>query len=109
MKRKISLLLAALAFFGVPLWAYLRASADVEMQRDVHGFVCGMPILAIYFLALVGSSLLSVAALCFGVPSYRALSVPRSKARMLELAVLALPLLVTVAAGIGIWVFAAGA
>jgi hypothetical protein len=109
MKRKISVLLASIALFGMPLWAYLQASADAVTQRNVHGFVCGMPILAIYFLALIGASLLSVAALCFGVPSYRALSQPRPKARLFELVVLALPLLVTVVAGIGLWVVAAGA
>ena len=109
MKRKLSLLFASLALVGMPLWAHLQAAADAESQRNVHGFVCGMPILAIYFWALIGASLLAVTALIFGVPSYRALSPPRPKARMIELVVLALPLLVTVVAAIGLFVVAAGA
>ena len=103
-KRKLSWVLAALALVVVPLWARLQASADVAAQRDAHHFVCGMPLLAIYLLALIGSCLFSVGALGLGIPAYRALASSRSKLRMLELFVLGLPLIAAGLVALGIWV-----
>ena len=103
MKRKIAWLLALVALVGMPAWATWRASADAAVHRQVHGFVCGMPMMAFYFLALIGSCALSVAALSLSVPLYRALPQPRPRSRALELFVFSLPLLAAVTIAVWLW------
>ena len=91
--RKLSWLFSVLALVALPLWAYFQVSADIAAQREAHEFICGMPIMAIYFLTMVGSCLLSLIALGFGVPAYIRLPLPRSTPRKYELFVLSLPLI----------------
>jgi len=40
MKRKLSLLLSAIAFIAVPLGAYLRGEAETSAQLLVRGYAC---------------------------------------------------------------------
>jgi hypothetical protein len=107
MKRNIAWFLAIVALVGFPAWALWQASADAAAQRQVHGFVCGMPTLAIYFLALIGSSLLSVAALSLAVPVYRALPKPRPRSRAFELLVFAIPLFAAAIMVLWLWALTA--
>ena len=104
MMRKLSLLLAAIALFAVPLWAYLKAEAETHAQVQAHGWACGMPILGLYLLALFVSGCLSAVALVSGVLAYRGLPSPRPKARLFELLLIALPLLLAVLAALALWV-----
>ena len=103
MKREIAWLLAVVALVGMPAWATWQASADAAAQKQIHGFVCGMPTLAIYFLALIGSCVLSVVALSLAVPAYRALSQPRPRSRILELFVFAIPLFAAAIMATWLW------
>lgn len=104
MKRKLSLLFAAIAFIAVPLWAYLQAEATTRamVQAHGHGAACGMPILGIYLLAVLVAGVCSALALLFGVLAYRKLSPPRPVMRMLELAVVGMPLLLALVVFIGL-------
>jgi len=99
MKRKLSLLLATIAIIVVPLLAYVQGVRETRAQLEVRGWACGMPILGLYLLALLISGCLSLVALVLGVLAYRRLPPPRPKRRLLELAIVALPLLLA----IGIW------
>lgn len=93
MKRALSLLITVLALFVVPLLAYVQGESVTRMQLQAQGWACGLPILGLYLQALLVSGCLSVVALVLGVLAYRQLQPPRPKWRLLELAVVALPLL----------------
>lgn len=92
MMRQLSLLLAAMAFIAVPIWAYLSGEADVRAQAEAQGWACGLPILGMYMFALLISGLLSAVALTLGVLAYRRLPSPKPGARPFELIVIAAPL-----------------
>ena len=96
MKRKLSLLLAFVAFIAVPLWAYYQGEADAVTQVKARGWACGMPILGLYLFSLLVSGALSAASLAFGALAYRALPQPRSRLRMLELLLISAPLLLAI-------------
>ena len=86
-------MLAAVAYLGVPLWAWFAIGSDQDAQRTAYGFVkCGTPMIGIILLACVISGASSLLALGLGVVSYRNVSGPRPKARVLEIAALSLPL-----------------
>lgn len=82
MKRKISWVVAALAYTVPPVWAYYMVQADVEAQRQSHGFICGNPIL------------LSAVAVSLGIWAYFDKSAARYKGQFLELFVFSVPLFV---------------
>ena len=104
MKRKLSLLLAAIAFIAVPAWAYRQAGATTRAMTQAHGHsvACGLPILGIYLFALLVAGIISALALLPGVLAYRALSRPRPAIRLLELAVVGLPLLLALVVAVGL-------
>ena len=92
MKRKLSLALAALAYLGFPLWAYIESAQFAAAMERERGWVCGMPIMAIYILAVLGSGLASMGSLALGAWAYRGLPMPRPGSRRVELVVVALPM-----------------
>jgi hypothetical protein len=102
MKRKLSLLLTVIAFIAVPLWAYLRGEAQARMQLQAHGFVCGLPILGLYIAACLLSGLISAVALVLGTLTYRKLARPRPVARVAELVIVGLPLLLALLVVVGL-------
>jgi hypothetical protein len=94
MKRTLSLLIALLAYFGPPIWAYFAIEADAKAQMAGRGWVCGNPEIGIVILAGIASSLMSLVATGFGVAAFFGLSKPRPKLRIVELALILLPFLV---------------
>ena len=92
MKRALSLALAALAYLGFPLWAYIESAQFAETMEREHGMVCGLPIMAIYLIALLGSGIASTGSLVLGAWAYRALPLPRPGSRLTELVVIGLPM-----------------
>ena len=92
MKRKLSWLIASLAYFGPPVWAFFAIRADRKEQLAGHGWICGTPMLLILFTASAASGLLSLTATVFGIAAFRALPRPRSVLRGVELGLLILPL-----------------
>ena len=60
--------------------------------------MCGMPIMAIYMITLLGSSVFSLGSLAFGLSAYRELPIPRPLYRVVELLTVSLPLLAMMAA-----------
>ena len=80
MKRRLSLLLGALAFVVPPLWAYyeyLALNEAVDSARSAGRYVCGLPFLAVYLLATLASSALSALSVLLGFLGFRALPAPR--------------------------------
>ena len=81
------------AFYAQQLLAFSRWAKSQE------GFVCGMPLMAAMFLAVLSSAFLSFLALAVGLAGYRDLPTPRPRQRVLELGLVGLPvILVTVGA-----------
>lgn len=95
-KRKISLLLTALAVFAVPLAAYLKNAAEVRHRPAEFAWASDAASYSLYLLALMISGCLSLIALVLGVLAYRQQPFPRPKARLLELVIVGLPLLAAV-------------
>ncbi len=96
--RRVSLLLAASAYLGPPLWVYWPfASYDASSP----GLKCGAAALAALCLAALASSVLSFSSVVFGIVAYERLPGLRLWGRKLELAALALPLLLC-----GAWLIA---
>jgi hypothetical protein len=93
MSRRLSWLFALAAYVLPPVWAAFALDADMKTQRQVHGFVCGLPLLGIMFVACIASAALSVLGTAFGVASFCAAPAPRSLVRVAELAALVLPFL----------------
>lgn len=91
MKRTLSLFLAAVAIVAVPGWAFVEAARMTGAMRAGRGLVCGVPLLGVYLLALIGSALLSASSLILGVLAYRELPQPRPFARKVELLVIGAP------------------
>jgi hypothetical protein len=90
--RRSSIILA-LASVVVPFaWAYLSTSA-YERARQEGVYVCGLQTLAAVVLACFGSFIMSAAAFTLGTVTYRRLPSPRPLGRRIELASLALPLI----------------
>jgi len=97
MNRKLSWLLAGIAYIGPPLWAYFSSVADQHAQLAAYGFIkCGNTQTGITFLACVASGSLSSVALALGLVSLRSVPSPRPRARLLEMVAVSMPLLVAV-------------
>ncbi len=92
MNRRISWLMGALAYVVPPTWAYFEQASLYEGAKVHGGYICGLAMLGISGLACLGAASLSGIALVFGWLSYRSLPKPRSRARMAELALLAIPM-----------------
>jgi len=95
MKRRLSWVLGGLAYIAPPTWAYFEQASLYEELAERHGYVCGLPMLAIAILAGSGACVLSGLASWCGYMSFQALPRPRPRIRSIELAVLATPCLVS--------------
>ena len=93
MKRGISWLLTLIGLVLVPAFAWWRGQQFLDEQRAQDGFACGMPILGLYLLAVVVAGLLSLVATVLNGLAFRALPAPRHPLRILELVVIAAPLM----------------
>lgn len=93
MKRGISWLLTLIGLVLVPAFAWWRGQQFLDEQRTQDGFACGMPILGLYLLAVVVAGLLSLVATVLNGLAFRALPAPRHPLRILELVVIAAPLM----------------
>lgn len=93
MKRGISWLLTLTGLVLVPALAWWRGQQFLDEQRMQDGFACGMPILGLYLLAVVVAGLLSLVATVLNGLAFRALPAPRHPLRILELVVIAAPLM----------------
>lgn len=93
MIRKASLLIASLAYVGVPLWTSFALQRDAQAQRAAHAFACGNAAMGIIIFGLLLSATLSLVASAFALASFRKLPSPRSRFRTLELVFIAFPLL----------------
>src|SRR6266496_2245965 len=91
--RRSSIILAVASVIVPFASAYLSTSAYYERARQEGVYVCGLQTLAAVVLACLGSSIISAAAFTLGTVAYRRLPSPRSLARRIELASLALPLI----------------
>src|SRR3974377_113147 len=97
MKRKLSWMFAGVVYVGVPLWSWFAIESDQEAQMQAYKLIkCGTPMIGIMLLACVIAGGASLLASGFGVLSYRAVSGPHPKMRLLEIAALSLPLLVAI-------------
>lgn len=111
MKRQISWALTLLALVVIPFGAYWMAESSIQAQRGQGGYACGMPVLALYLLAvLVAGALslvagaLSLVATVLNVLAFRAQPAPRPVWRVLELLIVAAPLLLGVVVALMLWV-----
>lgn len=93
MKRGISWLLTLIGLVLVPALAWWRGQQFLDEQRTQDGFACGMPILGLYLLAVIIAGLLSLVATVLNGLAFRALPAPRHPLRILELVVIAAPLM----------------
>ena len=106
MKRRISWLLTLTGLVLVPALAWWRGQQFLDEQRTQDGFACGMPILGLYLLAVIVAGLLSLVATVLNALAFKALPAPRHPLRILELVVMAAPLIL--AAAVFAAVFVAG-
>ena len=89
--RGWSLLLGALAVV-LPSAFYTWQAVQFSRWADAQeGYVCGMPLMAAVFLAVLLSALLSFLAFAVGLTGYRDLPKPRSRLRAVELVLVGLP------------------
>jgi hypothetical protein len=97
MSRKLSWLLAAIAYLGPPLWAYFAIKAAQDAQMAAYGFIkCGTPMAMTTLSACKASGLLSLLATGFAIASFRSASRPLLKTRVLEIVAVSVPLVVAV-------------
>lgn len=100
--RTTSLFLGFLSLVGPSTWAYIQSGIVAEGMERQQGWVCGTPLLGIFFLAAAITAVLSIVAFTFGMVAFKRLSSPRPFARKLELAVLLLPLCLAIASQVRI-------
>ena len=99
MNRKLSWLLAAIAYIGPPLWAYFSNVADQHTQLSAYGFIkCGYTQTTNTLLACVASGSLSSLALGLGLVSLRCVPSPLPPTRKLEIIAVSGPLLMAILA-----------
>jgi len=91
-KRRLSWVLGALAYVAPPTWAYFEQASFYGNSQEQYGYLCGLPMLAIVILACLAAALLAAGAVALGWLSFRALPRPRPGLRVVELAILAVPL-----------------
>ena len=104
MKRQISWALTLLALVVIPFGAYWMAESSIQAQRGQGGYACGMPVLALYLLAVLVAGVLSLVATVRNVLTFRAQPAPRPVWRVLELLIVAAPLLLGVVVALMLWV-----
>lgn len=90
--RKTSWALGVASILLPLAFAILQLKSFKEWAAAQGGMVCGMPVLGILFVALVGYAVLSLAATGTSVLAYRRDSSARALARKAEVLVLSAPL-----------------
>lgn len=93
MKRQVSWVLGVLGAVGPFAWARLALASVYSHQGEGGHYICGLPALVILWAASVGTMVLSGTALVFGLLALRAIPSPRPPTRVVEVFMLALPLL----------------
>src|SRR5258705_264085 len=91
--RRSSIILGVASVIVPFAWACLSTSAYYERARQEGVYVCGLQALAAVVLACFGSSIMSATAFTLGTVAYGRLPSPRPLGRRIELASLALPLI----------------
>ncbi len=91
--RRFSIILLITSVTVPFFWAYFSASTYYEHTRQAGVSVCGLEALATVVRACLESCLMSAAAFILGVIAYRRIPFPRPLRRRVELASLALPLI----------------
>ena len=103
MKRQISWALTLLAVVVIPVGAYWMAETSVQAQRAQDGFACGMPILALFMLAVLVAGVLSLVATVLNALAFKAQPAPRPVMRVLELLLVSAPMLLGVVMPLALW------
>lgn len=94
MLRILSWLMAFVAYFGPPVWAYYAIEADRRAQLAAYGWVCGNPLIGINLQACLASAGLSFLGMGCALICYRKLPKPKRKMRTIELGVVSVPFIV---------------
>ena len=95
--RKWSRILGLLACLAPTTWAYLELSAFntyATEQTGGTGAICGLPVLAIIFLAGTAAAVLSLAAFTTSVFSLRGLVAPRPWSHLIETGAMLIPAII---------------
>jgi hypothetical protein len=93
--RKVSWLIGAFAYTMPVAWVYFEIARVYGRAEKEGDYLCGLPMLAIIVIGCIGAAVLSSSAFALGIAAFRNLQRPRSLGRLLELAMLALPALVS--------------
>jgi|GEM_PF-1820181 hypothetical protein len=91
--RSCSIALSVLSLLAPGAYIAYSSWRFQQWAETQTGGVCGMPLLAVWAIGLLAMCVLSVAALGLGVASFVRLPAPRPRRRLMELVVLALPLI----------------
>lgn len=86
-------MLGVLGAVGPFAWARLALASVYSHQGEGGHYICGLPALVILWAASMGTMVLSGTALAFGLLALRAIPSPRPPPRVVEVFMLALPLL----------------
>ncbi|WP_369941503.1 hypothetical protein [Xanthomonas medicagonis] len=91
--RSCSIALSVLSLLAPGAYIAYSSWRFQQWAETQTGGVCGMPLLAVWALGVLAMCVLSVAALGLGMTSFVRLPAPRPRRRLVELVVLALPLI----------------
>jgi hypothetical protein len=91
--RPFSWLVLLLAFVAPGIWASVQLSAFEQVSPKPG---CGLPVLGIYSMAVIGAGALSLIAAGLGWAAFRGLPKPRPRSRRVELGVLLTPAMLCV-------------
>ena len=91
MKRKLSWLLAAVAYLVPPLWAYCATVELVAERCGPNGYGRQFLVADNIVRAWIASALLSFLAMAFSLAALSSVPSPRSKIRILETLAISLP------------------
>jgi hypothetical protein len=97
MSRKLSWMIATIAYVGAPVWAWFAIASDRDAQMSAYGFVkCGTPMIGIILWACILAGASSLLALGLGTASFRKMPSPRPRMRVLEIGALSIPLVLAI-------------
>ena len=93
--RTYSIAVLALSFLVPTAYVSYFSWRFHQLAETQHGGVCGMPLIGVWGLGVLGMGFLSLVAFGLGIAAFVRLSVPRPRLRLAELLLLALPFLMT--------------
>ena len=88
MLRRLSWIMFAAALLLPFMWARVQLASLHQVHPPLR---CGLPVLAIYGMAILVAGVLSLVAAGFALAAFKRLPRPRSAGRRSELALLAVP------------------